>query len=124
MGGVVRRLDVERLEERMVLSGGMVLTPGISGHAGIADDQGIWVAGASAGGDFALQKYDFNGHLDATFGTNGTIKTNGRDRRTWTRQPTKSESDSDLPHCIERHHVRTGGSQQMMGHTPSETLNR
>jgi len=73
-----RLLRVERLEERMVLSAGVVLTsigPYSSASASFLDNDRIVVAGESSY-DFAVLRYQADGTLDPSFGgTDGIVTT-------------------------------------------------
>lgn len=70
-----RRLLLECLESRMVLSGGIVLTPSVGANAGFADEAGnVFVAGGG-NRDFNLLKYDGDGCLDTSFGNAGMATT-------------------------------------------------
>ena len=74
-----RRLRLERLEERRVLSGGVVTTSISSDDHAMASfldsDQNIVVAGG-AGTDFAVLRYKPDGTLDPAFGQGGGVITN------------------------------------------------
>ena len=67
---------MENLEERTVLSGGIVTTPSASvGAAAFADAANHIIVAGSSNGDFALLRYNADGCLDATFGSGGMVTT-------------------------------------------------